>query len=41
LAIAYVRDKDRDRAREVLSSLREDFPNNPLFGKEIARLTQQ
>ena len=41
LAIAYVRDKDRARAREVLSSLREDFPNNPLFGKEITRLTQQ
>jgi hypothetical protein len=41
LAIAYVRDKDRAHAREVLSSLREDFPNNPLFGKEITRLTQQ
>jgi hypothetical protein len=41
LAIAYVREKDRPHAREVLSSLREDFPNNPLFGKEIARLNQQ
>jgi hypothetical protein len=41
LAIAYVRDKDREHAREVLSSLRQDFPNNPLFGKEIARLSQE
>lgn len=41
LAIAYVRDKDRTRARQMLASLREDFPNNPLFGKEIARLDQK
>ena len=41
LAIAYVREKDRARAREVLASLREDFPNNPLFGKEIARLEEK
>jgi hypothetical protein len=41
LAIAYVREKDRPRAREVLASLREDFPNNPLFGKEIARLDRK
>lgn len=38
LAIAYVRDKDKPRAREVLASLRTEFPNNPLFGREIARL---
>lgn len=38
LAIAYVRDKDNPRARQLLASLREDFPGNPLFGKEIARL---
>ena len=41
LAIAYVREKDRVRAREVLASLRQDFPNNPLFEKEIARLEQK
>ena len=41
LAIAYVRDKDRARARQVLASLKEDFPNNPLFGKEMARLDQK
>jgi len=38
LAIAYVRDKDKTRARQVLSSLQTDFPSNPLFGREIARL---
>lgn len=38
LAIAYVRDKDKFRARELLASLRADFPNNPLFAREIARL---
>jgi hypothetical protein len=38
LAIAYVREKDKAKARDVLSSLRTDFPNNPLFAREIARL---
>jgi hypothetical protein len=38
LAIAYVRDKDRARAREALVSLQRDFPENPLFAREIARL---
>jgi hypothetical protein len=38
LAIAYVRDKDPVHAREVLVSLRKDFPQNPLFTQEIARL---
>jgi hypothetical protein len=38
LAIAYVREKDRPRAREILASLRDEFPSNPLFAKEIARL---
>jgi hypothetical protein len=38
LAIAYVREKDRPRAREILASLRDEFPSNPLFVKEIARL---
>jgi hypothetical protein len=40
LAIAYVRDKDKPRAREVLDSLRNEFPNNPLFAREIARLNE-
>ena len=38
LAIAYVRDKDKPKARAVLTSLRDEFPNNTLFSKEIARL---
>jgi len=38
LAIAYVRDKDNVRARETLAALRDDFPRNPLFAREIARL---
>jgi hypothetical protein len=38
LAVAYVRDKDKPRARELLASLRDEFPNNPLFAREIARL---
>lgn len=38
LAIAYVREKDKGRARETLAALRDEFPNNPLFAREIARL---
>ena len=38
LAIAYVREKDKPKAREVLASLRDQFPNNPLFAREISRL---
>ena len=38
LAIAYVRDHDRQHAVELLASLREQFPSNPLFAQEIARL---
>ena len=38
LAIAYARDHDRPRARELLASLQVQFPSNPLFAEEIARL---
>jgi hypothetical protein len=38
LAIAYVREKDTSRARSLLVSLQNDFPQNPLFTREIARL---
>jgi hypothetical protein len=38
LAIAYVREKDNARARGVLATLRDEFPKNPLFAQEIARL---
>ena len=38
LAIAYVREKDVSEARDLLASLQKEFPNNPLFGRELARL---
>lgn len=41
LAIAYVRDKDNVRARDMLVGLSHDFPHNPLFPREIARLDSQ
>jgi hypothetical protein len=38
LAIAYVRDKNRQRALDLLSALHSEFPHNTLFPREIARL---
>jgi len=38
LAIAYVREKDKPHARELLVALQNDFPQNPLFGREISRI---
>ncbi len=38
LAIAYVREKDKVRAIEILSGLQQEFPGNSLFPREIARL---
>jgi hypothetical protein len=38
LAIAYVRDKDKPRALQILTALRTQFPSNTLFPQEIARL---
>jgi hypothetical protein len=38
LAIAYVREKDRPRALQLLAGLRAEFPGNPLFSREMARL---
>lgn len=38
LAIAYVREKDRARALEVLAGLQREFPGNTLFPREIAHL---
>jgi hypothetical protein len=38
LAIAYVRDKDSAHAKETLLGLQKEFPSNPLFTKELARL---
>ena len=41
LAIAYVRDKDTAHAREMLVGLSRDFPQNPLFSRELQRLDSQ
>jgi len=41
LAIAYVRDKNTTKARETLAGLQNEFPQNPLFGREIARLESE
>jgi hypothetical protein len=38
LAIAYVRDRNKERALELLNSLRQQFPGNTLFPREIAHL---
>ena len=38
LAMAYVHEHDKPRARELLATLRDQFPTNPLFAQEIARL---
>jgi predicted Zn-dependent protease len=38
LAIAEIREKNFTGARQLLSQLRDEFPGNPLFTQEIARL---
>ncbi len=38
LAIAYVREKNKSAAIQLLSGLRQEFPGNTLFPREIARL---
>lgn len=38
LAIAYLRDDDRLRARDLLADLARDFPTNPLFAREVRRI---
>ncbi|HZP00066.1 MAG TPA: hypothetical protein VFD30_07220 [Terriglobia bacterium] len=41
LAIAYVREHDKKHARELLASLHDEFPANPLFIEEMAKLDSQ
>lgn len=41
LAVAYLREKQTDAARQLLQGLRTEFPANPLFSRELARLDQQ
>jgi len=38
LSIAYVREKDKPRALELLGGLQREFPGNTLFPREIAHL---
>ena len=38
LAVAALRDKDRSKARRILQELADQFPENPLYGQELARL---
>ncbi len=38
LALAYVREKNNERALELLTGLRREFPANTLFAREIAHL---
>src|SRR5208337_3327441 len=39
LAVAALRDNNRDQARELLSELHHRFPNNPLYLRELDRLS--
>ena len=38
LAVAALRDKQPDRARTLLAGLAQEFPRNPLYAEELARL---
>ena len=39
LAVAALRDNNRSLARDLLSGLHNRFPNNPLYLKELNRLS--
>ena len=38
LAVAALRDKDRNQARNLLQNLAQEFPNNQLYRRELLRL---
>lgn len=38
LSIAYVREKDKPRALELLTGLRQEFSANALFSRQISHL---
>jgi len=38
LAVAALRDKDQDQARQLLQGLATEFPHNRLYARELARL---
>ncbi len=39
LAVAAIRDKDKTKARALLSLLAKEFPNNPLYAKQLAKIS--
>ncbi len=39
LAVAAIRDKDKAKARQLLSSLAKEFPNNPLYAQQLAKIS--
>jgi hypothetical protein len=39
LAVAALRDRDKDKARNLLASLAREFPHNPLYTQELASLS--
>ena len=41
LAMAEIREKNPARARQLLTQLRDEFPGNPLFTRELARLSTE
>lgn len=41
LAVGYLREGDRAQAHSILAQLRQQFPRNPLFAREAARLERQ
>ena len=38
LAVAALREGDVPKARQLLQELRDEFPGNPLYGRELAKL---
>jgi hypothetical protein len=38
LAVAALRERDKNQARNLLAGLAREFPNNPLYTQELARL---
>lgn len=41
LAVAALRDKNHDQAKELLEGLAQEFPNNPLYRRELSRLLRR
>jgi hypothetical protein len=39
LAVAALRDHDKERARELLAALAHEFPKNPLYARELEGLS--